>query len=115
VIARAGHLPPILALPGGSCTVIDLPSGLPLGLGEVTFHAARVTLPPGAVLALYTDGLVENRSRTFDVGIQALQAALGEVSGPLPETCDAIVGELCRHGEDDTTLVLVRMPGGPGS
>lgn len=111
VLARAGHLPPLLALPGGSCEVVELPSGLPLGLSEAAFHAARVTLPPGAVLALYTDGLVENRARTFDVGILALQSALGEVRGPLAAACDSIVGELCQHGEDDTTLVLVRMPG----
>jgi PAS domain-containing protein len=111
-IARAGHLPPIVALPDGSCDVIELPSGLPLGLGAMEFHATELTLPPGAVLALYTDGLVENRARTFDVGIQALQAALREVRGPLPAACDSIIGELCRHGEDDTTLVLVRVPGG---
>ncbi len=115
VIARAGHLPPVLALPGGPCSVIELPSGLPLGLGDVEFHAAEVTLPPGAVLALYTDGLVENRARTFDAGIEALQAALGEVRGPLPDACDAIIGELCQHSEDDTTLVLVRMPGAPAA
>ncbi len=114
VIARAGHLPPLLALPDGSCDAIDLPSGLPLGLGEMEFHATEVALPPGAVLALYTDGLVENRARTFDVGIEELQAALAAVRGPLPAACDAIIGELCQHGEDDTTLVLVRMPG-PGA
>lgn len=111
VLARAGHLPPLLAFPGGACDVVELPSGLPLGLGEAAFHAAQVTLPPGAVLALYTDGLVENRSRTFDVGIRALQSALGDVRGALAPACDVIIGELCQHGEDDTTLVLVRMPG----
>ncbi len=115
VLARAGHLPPLLARPDGSCEVIELPSGLPLGLGDTEFHAAEVALPPGAVLALYTDGLVENRARTFDAGIAALQAALGEMRGPLPAACDTIIGELCRHGEDDTTLVLVRMPGGPSA
>ena len=109
-IARAGHLPPVLALPGGACEVIDLPPGLPLGLGETTFRAVRLDLPPGAVLALYTDGLVENRARTFDVGIRALQAALTGIGGPLLPACEATVTELSRHGEDDTTLVLVRMP-----
>lgn len=110
LLARAGHLPPLLALPDGSCEVVELPSGLPLGLGEATFQAAEVTLPPGAMLALYTDGLVENRGRTFDLGIRALRAALTEIRGPLSDACDSIIGELCQHGEDDTTLVLVRMP-----
>lgn len=114
VIARAGHLPPLVAVPGATCEAIELPSGLPLGLSEATFQAVRVELPPGAVLALYTDGLVENRARTFDEGIEALQAALTEVDGPLLPACEAIVSGLSRHGEDDTTLVLVRMPGAAG-
>lgn len=114
VIARAGHLPPLVAVPGGACEAVELPSGLPLGLSEATFQSVQVELPPGAVLALYTDGLVENRARTFDQGIQALQAALTGVDGPLLPACEAIVGGLSGHGEDDTTLVLVRMPGAAG-
>jgi Stage II sporulation protein E (SpoIIE) len=108
VIARAGHLPPILALPDGSTDVIDLPPGLPLGLGEVTFHAIQTTLPPRATLALYTDGLVESRNRPFDEGIVALRAALAAAVGPLGARCGSIIESLGQRGEDDTTLVLVR-------
>jgi hypothetical protein len=108
MIARAGHLPPILALPDGSTDVIDLPPGLPLGLGEVTFHAIQTALPPGAILALYTDGLVESRKRPFDEGIVALRAALAAAVGPLGARCGSITESLGQRGEDDTTLVLVR-------
>ncbi|HEY5985789.1 MAG TPA: PP2C family protein-serine/threonine phosphatase [Streptosporangiaceae bacterium] len=108
MIARAGHLPPILALPDGSTQVIDLPPGLPLGLGEATFHAIQTTLPPGAILALYTDGLVESRKRPFDEGILALRTALAAAVGPLPTRCSSITESLGQCGEDDTTLVLVR-------
>ena len=61
MITVAGHLPPVLATPDGTTKVIDIPAGLPLGLGAETFGAVEVPLPPGAVLALYTDGLVESR------------------------------------------------------
>ena len=61
VVAQAGHLPPVLVLPGGDTRVLDLPPGLPLGLGAEAFEATPVSLPPGATLALYTDGLVESR------------------------------------------------------
>jgi serine phosphatase RsbU (regulator of sigma subunit) len=62
-IALAGHPPPVLALPEGATSVIELPPGLPLGVGRARFPAATVTLPPGSTLALYTDGLVECHTR----------------------------------------------------
>jgi serine phosphatase RsbU (regulator of sigma subunit) len=110
VIARAGHLPPVLALPDHTTLVVDLPPGLPLGLGPTVFHAVQITLPAGATLALYTDGLVESRSRPFDEGILALRAALATPAGPLQATCDAITRTLRQHSEDDTTLILARIP-----
>jgi Stage II sporulation protein E (SpoIIE)/GAF domain/PAS fold len=115
VLARAGHLPPVVALPDGTCDVVDLPPGLPLGLGDADFYAVRLDLPPGAMLALYTDGLVENRSRTFEDGIGELRTALTAARGPLTAACDTIASALSTHGEDDTTLVLARLPAGPAS
>ena len=113
VITVAGHLPPVLATPDGKTEVIDIPAGLPLGLGAGTFGVVEVPLAPGAVLALYTDGLVESRVRPFDEGVQALREALAGCQGPLPGICDAVVGKLWERGEDDTTLVLARVPSVP--
>ena len=84
VITVAGHLPPVLATPDGKTEVIDIPAGLPLGLGAGTFGVVEVPLAPGAVLALYTDGLVESRVRPFDEGVQALCEALAGCRGPFP-------------------------------
>lgn len=111
VVARAGHLPPVRALRDGSTDVIDIPPGLPLGLGETTYEAAYIKLPAGAMLALYTDGLVESRFQSFDDGITALRSALASPAGQLQPACDAILDGLCQRGEDDTTLVLARVPG----
>jgi serine phosphatase RsbU (regulator of sigma subunit) len=112
-ISQAGHHPPVLVLPGGTTRVLDLPPGLPLGLGEERFEASRVSLPPGSVLALYTDGLVEGRTRTLDAGLAALRDALGsalaEPSASLAGACQAITQMLHEHGEDDMTLVLARI------
>ena len=113
VITVAGHLPPVLATPDGATELIDIPAGLPLGLGAEAFGTAEVPLAPGAVLALYTDGLVESRARSFDEGIEALRDALAGCQGPLPGICDAVVGRLWERGEDDTTLVLARIPDVP--
>ncbi len=113
VIAQAGHQPPVLALADGTTEVLNLPPGLPLGLGEKRFEASRVSLPPGAVLALYTDGLVEGRSRTLDVGLATLRsslaAALAEPSASLRAACHRVTELPNEDVEDDLTLVLARI------
>jgi Stage II sporulation protein E (SpoIIE)/GAF domain len=109
-IALAGHLPPVLAMPDGTTYVLELPSGLSLGLGTATFGEVRIRLLPGTVLALFTDGLVETRTQPFDQGIHALQAILARERGPLDEACDTIIASLAAHPEDDTTVVLARIP-----
>ncbi|HEY5988779.1 MAG TPA: SpoIIE family protein phosphatase, partial [Streptosporangiaceae bacterium] len=76
VVARAGHPPPVLARADGVTRVLELPPGLPLGLGAKSFQATQIGLPPGATLALYTDGLVESRTRPLDDGLAALRDAL---------------------------------------
>ena len=113
VTAQAGHLPPVVVLPGGQTEVLDLPPGLPLGLGAEAFESTRISLPPGATLALYTDGLVETRAQPLDEGLEALQDALRDALAdpavPLQDVCDAVTKTLGQHGEDDITLVLARI------
>ena len=114
-IAQAGHLPPALVPRGGEAVLLDLPPGLPLGLGAESFQATSVPLPPGAALALYTDGLVESRVRPLDEGLAALRSALGAClvrpGATLDDACEAVTAQLRQHGEDDITLVLARIPG----
>jgi hypothetical protein len=111
-IAQAGHLPPVLVLPGGDTEVLDLPPGLPLGLGAGSFQVTRFNLTPGATIALYTDGLVESRSRPIDDGLAALRgalsSALAEPGSTLDGACQTVTRLLCEHGEDDITLLLAR-------
>jgi serine phosphatase RsbU (regulator of sigma subunit) len=112
-VALAGHLPPIFVLPDGTAEMPALPPGLPLGLGAGCFEQTSMPLPHGTTLALYTDGLVEDRHRPIDEGIAALCDALGSAiathDAPLPAACQAVIQALCQHGEDDTTLVLARV------
>jgi Stage II sporulation protein E (SpoIIE)/GAF domain len=109
-LAGAGHLPPILALPDGTTRVPELPAGQSLGLGTAIYGQARIKLPPGAILALYTDGLVESRTRSFDQGILALRSVLAREHGHLEAICDALITSLARRCEDDITIVLARIP-----
>ena len=113
-IALAGHLPPVLALPDGRTYVPPIPAGMPVGLGAAGSGQARIKLPAGAVLALYTDGLVDSRTRSYERGVLALRTALAGAQGALAGVCDSLVGSL-RHQEDDVTVVLARIPAGGGS
>jgi len=113
-IARAGHIPPVIAYADGTTEVPNLPAGLPLGLDSATFQAIELVLPPGSILALCTDGLLESRTRDIDAGIAAFRAVLAQSGGCLQATCDAVIQAL-RHenGQDDITLLLARVTAGP--
>jgi serine phosphatase RsbU (regulator of sigma subunit) len=90
-----------------------VPAGLPLGLSGGAFEAVEVTLPPGATLALYTDGLAESRTRPLEDGIAALRDALGSAlaqpGASLDSAAETVTQALRQRGEDDITLVLARI------
>ncbi|WP_019068544.1 SpoIIE family protein phosphatase [Streptomyces hokutonensis] len=114
-LARAGHPPPIMIRPGGPPEHIDLPAGPPLGLGGLPFESAEFELPEGTVLALYTDGLTENRERDLDDSHRLLFDALYASSDSLDETCDRILHAVLPPGgaADDVALLLARTQGLP--
>ena len=114
VVARAGHLPAVIARPDGSTSAPDLPSGLPIGLGTAIYGQLTLPLQPGAILALYTDGLVDTRTRSSDEGVLELRSVLAGQAGSLDDVCDHLLRSLAPRREDDTTVVLARIPpGGP--
>ncbi|MEU6705240.1 SpoIIE family protein phosphatase [Streptomyces wuyuanensis] len=83
--ANAGHLPPVLVEPGEEALMLDVPPGMPLGVGGEPFEEVQVELPEGALLALYTDGLVESRDHPLDEGLGAFRRALTEPARSVPE------------------------------
>ncbi|SEO92270.1 Histidine kinase-like ATPase domain-containing protein [Actinacidiphila rubida] len=109
-MARAGHLPPALVLPDGTTAFLDLPAGPPLGLGGLPFESVAHHLPEGSRIVLYTDGLVEDRTRDIDAGLDLLRAALAAGPGRTPdEMCDAVVGALLPAvPQDDVALLVAR-------
>ncbi|MFJ9643394.1 SpoIIE family protein phosphatase [Streptomyces sp. HUAS TT3] len=121
-IARAGHPPPAVAAPGGQVTFLDGPPGTPLGTGGREFRTEEVALPPGSLLVLYTDGLIEARDRDLDQGMAQLGRVLRDPDVPLDRLCDAILTRLLPTApQDDVALLLARTaagrypePGRPG-
>ncbi|AKJ08929.1 diguanylate cyclase [Streptomyces incarnatus] len=77
-IARAGHPPPLLRFPDGRTRLLDVPGGVVLGVDpRARYPVAELLLEPDAILALYTDGLVERPGADIDEGIETLRLALG--------------------------------------
>ncbi|MFH0518397.1 SpoIIE family protein phosphatase [Streptomyces sp. M41] len=81
--AVAGHPRPLLRRPDGRTHVVDLPGGVVLGVDpQAQYPVAELRMEAGAVLALYTDGLVERPGFDIDDGISALRVALARAGSP---------------------------------
>ncbi|MEV3987430.1 SpoIIE family protein phosphatase [Streptomyces sp. NPDC049837] len=108
--ATAGHPGPAVVHPDGSVTFPRMPVSPPLGLGAgLPFESAELTLPEGSQLVLYTDGLIEDRGRDLDAGMEALRTALTG-TGRTPEaTCAAVIeAVLPSQPSDDIVLLVAR-------
>ncbi|MFB6571515.1 ATP-binding SpoIIE family protein phosphatase, partial [Streptomyces noursei] len=116
-MARAGHVQPLVLRPDGGAEFVEVPGGPPLGLGGMPFDTCRVRLPEGSRLVLYTDGLVEHRSRAIDDGMALLGRTLGGHPEQTPEeTCEAALDALLPDRPTDDIALLVartrRLPAG---
>ncbi|AZK95623.1 MULTISPECIES: SpoIIE family protein phosphatase [Streptomyces] len=112
VMARAGHPPPVLVHPDGSVVVLDVPVSPPLGTGSgLPVETARFTLPEGARIVFYTDGLVERPDRDIDTGLGLLIDAVAGQPGLDPEeTCRAVLTALPgAQPRDDIALLVARI------
>ncbi|MFI9252122.1 SpoIIE family protein phosphatase [Streptomyces sp. NPDC053069] len=125
-IARAGHPPPLLRPPGGPTGVLDVPGGVVLGVDpQARYPVTELVLEPDAILALYTDGLVERPGADIDDGITALRLALnraGAAAGrrggrSLAGVADRLTAT-ARHAADrpdDVALLLAARRSAPPS
>lgn len=110
---RAGHMPAIVTSPEGT-EVITGRGGLPIGVDPAARWAEEtIHLPADALLAVFTDGLVESVGRGLESGIAELvpllSAALPE--GDLEVAADRVLDRMVGDGShaDDVALVLLRL------
>ena len=109
--ATAGHPPPIVFVPNGDIHELQ-ESGLPLGAAPHETPAPEHTrpLPPGGLLVLYTDGLIEF-TRDIVAGEAALAAAVrAESENPSADPARGIVDRVLRGNRplDDVAVITVR-------
>ncbi|MDF3292064.1 SpoIIE family protein phosphatase [Streptomyces silvisoli] len=111
VVANAGHPPPVMLHGDGRTEVLRVPEGAPIGVGGVPFEAVELPAPAGATLLLYTDGLVESRTRDVWSGIERLRERLAAVGSivcppPLEPLCDEVLDILGPGDRDDDIALL---------
>ena len=111
-LASAGHLPPLVKS-NGSAELATLRTGLPVGVaGPGAYEAVVVDIPPKGTVLLYTDGLVERRGESLDLGIARLSDALVRLRElDVDSLADRLLAELPPRSSlrDDIALIVLRI------
>jgi PAS domain S-box-containing protein len=112
--SHAGHPPPVLVGVTGAADVHVEAGQRPVGFFERTVEGLdhELTVPRGGLLVLYTDGLIERRGESLDVGLERLRVAAGVVAGRSAGTCRRL-RDLCVEDdhEDDVCILTLRATG----
>jgi anti-sigma regulatory factor (Ser/Thr protein kinase) len=115
-IASAGHPLPMMSTPGSNVATVEADVDPPLGVDSgVRRRTTTLELPPGAMLALFTDGLVERRGESITVGLDRLRKALG--AGSAEQRCATAIHSMLGGVEpqDDVALLVLRREDGGDS
>jgi len=115
--SSAGHLPGIAVHADARTDLLEEGRGTPLGVVPgMPRPDGEYLLPPETTLLLYTDGLIERRDRSLDVGIgQAAAVARRYRRLPLEDLAQQVMTRLIPEGkgyDDDAALLLYRRPHG---
>jgi serine phosphatase RsbU (regulator of sigma subunit) len=113
-LSLAGHPPPVVAVPGGPPVFADVPVDPPVGQGLKINgrRAATIDLPPGGLVTLFTDGLVERRDASIDDGLSRLLSIVD--AGPAEWVCARIMAAMVgtRPAIDDIALLAAHRVAG---
>jgi phosphoserine phosphatase RsbU/P len=107
--ACAGHPPPLVTTPARASEYLWGGRSSPLdAFGDGVRRSEDVgKLEPGATVLLYTDGVVEDRRESLDVGLERLQASLdGARDQSLATLLPGIAGPLEQAGPPDDICLL---------
>jgi serine phosphatase RsbU (regulator of sigma subunit) len=105
-ICLAGHYPPVVASPGRTAELADVPLGLLIGAAPGARRSvATLEITPGYLLCFYTDGLIERRGQTIDHGLDRLCQVV--TAQPADDACAAIMAAMVGHepAHDDIALL----------
>ncbi len=119
MLGNAGHLPALVLRAGSAPRFDQVEAGTPLGWASPRKQHA-FSMEPGSTAVFYSDGLVENRNRGLDAGLEELAAVGASADAELLADPERLLRYLVDHmlagyeqDDDVTVLVIHRPPGGP--
>ncbi|OLT24987.1 peptidylprolyl isomerase [Nocardiopsis sp. CNR-923] len=114
-LSNAGHLPPLVVAGSAGPSLLEGEPDTPLGVSAPRGHH-KFFVQPGNTVALYSDGLVENRKRSVASGLDELvdvaASAPPEAVGDPQQMLEYLVESMLEGYEqdDDVTLLAVQLP-----
>ncbi len=112
-LVLAGHPPPLVVRPDGTTRYLTADPHSPMGVRDVPIYLSTLTtLEPGSTLLIFTDGLVESRTRPVGDGLEKLAQSLNETPGPMDveQLCDfCLTSMLAGSHDDDVALLVARL------
>lgn len=108
-IANAGHPPPAMRRPDAGVVPLDRQLGPPLGVPGAVYHQDEVAFASGTRVLLFTDGLVEHRSRGIEQGLEQLRSWLASADRSLHRLCDDVVAAMLDPDSQDDDVTLLAL------
>ncbi|HTW12207.1 MAG TPA: PP2C family protein-serine/threonine phosphatase, partial [Solirubrobacteraceae bacterium] len=108
-VTSAGHLPPLM-IHAGHGEFLSPEIGLPVGVDTSASYVPRsFSIPDGATLLGFTDGLVERHGESIDDGLDRLCRVAAEANGELEEAMNQILdGVRGPETVDDTAIAGIQ-------
>jgi PAS domain S-box-containing protein len=109
--ANGGHPPPLRRRADGSCVYLEGGNGL-MGVEDHPYETHEDRTGPNETIVLYTDGLIERRGESLDVGLERLATAASSGPEDARRMCDHILEHVLEEPDqryDDVTAVVARL------
>jgi PAS domain S-box-containing protein len=117
MLGNAGHLPALVLEAGSAPRFDQVEAGTPLGWASPRKQHA-FSMRPGSTAVFYSDGLVENRNRGLDAGLDELAAVAARADEELLGQPERLLRYLVDHmlagheQDDDVTVLVMHRPTG---
>jgi len=109
--ANGGHPPPLVRRADGTCHYLDGNNGL-MGVEDNPYETHEEPIGAGDTVVLYTDGLIERRGESLDVGLERLADAASAGPENPQQMCEHILERVLEapgQRYDDVTAVVARL------
>jgi PAS domain S-box-containing protein len=109
--ACAGHPPPLVRAASQETSYLEGGEGL-MGIEDIVYHDLRAPIDDESVVVFYTDGLIERRGESLDVGLDRLAGAVVSGIDDPEELCAHVLEAMRPEGgelHDDVTALFVKL------